>query len=247
MINSLPKQRHLPLAGVYNLRDLGGYTAINGQQTRWHRIFRADGLHNLSVDGQQALVNAGLRTVIDLRSERELSEHADVFANSDTVQYVHISLFENVGGTPSDLPRDLTTLYLHALDNYQPTFKAVMDTIADHADAGILIHCTAGKDRTGLISALLLGLTDVDETDIVTDYALSAKYLAPYFDARRAEAERSGDDLTSYEPLFLSEPKSMQAVLDHLKTTYNGIPGYLSTIGMSDSQLEKIFTAMIQD
>lgn len=247
MTTSLPQQRHIPLDGVYNLRDLGGYATENGLQTRWHRFFRADGLHALTEPAQQALINTGLRTVVDLRNQQELDEKPDVFATNEAVNYVHLSLFENVRGTSDSLPTDLTTIYLYALDNNQTAFKNVIDIVADSSDDGVLFHCTAGKDRTGLISALLLGAVGVGHEDIVADYALTAHYLADFFEQRRTEAQRAGRDISAYEPLFLAEPQFMQTVLDHLSENYGGILGYLTSIGISAAQIEKVKLALLEN
>lgn len=247
MSKPLPQQRRLPLDGVHNLRDLGGYVAADGTQTRWHRFFRADGLHELTEPAQQTLVDAGLRTVIDLRTKQELDEKPDVFAKNSAVNYVHLSLFENVRGVGSNLPNDLTTIYLYALDNNQSAFKDVVDVIADSADNGVLFHCTAGKDRTGLISALLLGSVGVSDEDIVADYVLTTHYLQDFFQQRRAEARRTGEDISAYEPLFLSEPQFMQTVLDHLLENYGGIPSYLTSIGVSAARIEKIQSVLLEN
>ncbi|MEO1439841.1 MAG: tyrosine-protein phosphatase [Chloroflexota bacterium] len=247
MSKLLPEHRHIPLDGVHNLRDLGGYATTHGMQTRWHRFFRADGLHALTEPAQQTLVDVGLRTVIDLRNQQELDEKPDVFATNEAVKYVHLSLFENVRGAGGGLPHNLTEIYLHALDNNQSAFKDVIDVVADSSDSGVLFHCTAGKDRTGLISALLLGVVGVGDEDIVADYALTTHYLKDFFEQRRAEARRTGEDISAYEPLFLSEPQFMQTVLDHLFENYGGIPGYLTSIGISAARIEKIQSVLLQN
>jgi protein-tyrosine phosphatase len=172
--------RRLPLAGAYNLRDVGGYPAANGGQTRWRTLFRADSLHRLSVEEQEALLEYGVRTVIDLRRPEETAAAPNVFAASSHVRYLHLSITDGAPD-PSGPSIELDELYRRILDLRGEQLGAVLTAMADDGAFPAVVHCTAGKDRTGLIIALLLGIAGVPSEQIIEDYALSAVYLEETF------------------------------------------------------------------
>lgn len=96
-------QRHLPLEGTYNVRDCGGYRARDGRAVKWRVLFRADGLHRLTREGQEALLNHGVQTIIDLRRSEELKTAPNVFADSGDVQYHHVSLLADEDFNPEPI------------------------------------------------------------------------------------------------------------------------------------------------
>ena len=239
------EQRHLPLAGAYNVRDVGGYATQDGHTTRWRTFLRADGLHRLTPASQQELIDYGVRTVIDLRGARELATSPDVFASSRHVRYVNISVIGEAA--PDAKPRrwpDLESLYKYILDERQEVVKAVFDVMTDNAFP-VLIHCTAGKDRTGIISALMLGLANVSHASIAEDYALTNRHAAPLFDEFRAitPAHR----LAALERNLEARPEAMLDTLAHLESTYQNVPGYLKAIGLTTFQITRLRDAIVVD
>lgn len=233
-------QRHLPLEGSYNIRDVGGYTTGDGHTTRWRTFLRADSLHRLTPVSQQELIDYGLRTVIDLHHERELAAAPNVFADSSEVHYVNISLME--GAAPDAEVRywsGLEDLYKYILDERQEVVKAVFDAMTQEAFP-VLIHCTAGKDRTGIITALMLGLADVDHATIAEDYALTAKFSGGLFDRFRAQTAKAGGDMAILERYLESKPEAMLNTLAHLEAAYGNVPTYLQQIGLTATQLDRL-------
>lgn len=233
-------QRHLPLEGSYNIRDVGGYTTGDGGTTRWRTFLRADSLHRLTPVGQQELIDYGVRTVIDLRHERELVAAPAVFANSCVVNYVNISLMEEAA--PNAEPRywpDLEGLYKHMLDERQEMVKAVFDAMTQEAFP-VLINCTAGKDRTGIITALMLGIADVDHATIAEDYELTAHFGGEMFDLFRAQAAKAGHDMDILERFLQVKPETMLNTLAHLESAYGNVLTYLQQIGLTAAQLDRL-------
>lgn len=238
--------RHIPLEGAYNVRDVGGYPTQDGGTTNWKTFLRADGLNALTEDAQDTLIDYGVRTIIDLRSETELADEPNVFAESDRVKYVNIPLLPaNNRPTPDEMPRDLLTIYKLILDDCQQRVLDVMSTLAESDTFPALVHCTAGKDRTGVITALMLDLAGVNDKTIAEDYALTGVYLQPKLDMIREKAKESGRDMTAFEPLLLSEPDAMKATLQYLDENYGGAEKYLRTIGLSEDQIALLKTKML--
>ncbi len=233
-------QRHLPLEGAYNIRDIGGYPAAAGTTTRWRTFLRADSLHNLTPASQQALIDYGVRTIIDLRFAQECSAAPNVFAAGGSVRYINLSLFE--GSAPNGMGRqlvDLESIYRYILDERQAAVKAVLELMADDAFP-VLIHCTAGKDRTGMITALMLGLAGVDHATIAEDYALTAHYGAELLATLHAQAAAAGRDMATYARFLAAEPAAMRNTLAYLEAKYVSVPAYLAQIGLTATQIAQL-------
>jgi protein-tyrosine phosphatase len=232
-MTTLEHARHLALPGSYNVRDLGGYPSGSGRPTRWGVFFRADSLHRLQPRAQQHLRQHGLSTVIDLRRVEEVAAAPNVFAQDAGIRYMHISLFGTERAsqaTPGRLPRSLVEVYRWLLDERQDAFARVFQALA-HEDGPALFHCTAGKDRTGMVAALLLDLAGVPLYVIAQDYALTGPLIQPLLPHLRA-TRPPGMTLEQYEVLLVAEPDDMAETLDYLYTRYGGAAGYLRTSGL---------------
>jgi protein-tyrosine phosphatase len=228
--------RHLHLEGAYNVRDVGGYLTTDGRITRWRRLLRADGLHRLSEGAQRTLLATGLRTIIDLRRPREAEQQPNVFATATTVRYRHLPLYQVVVGDRAE--RTLGEIYRWVIDECQPQIAAVIRLLAEPDALPGLVHCTAGKDRTGVIVALLLGAVNVPHETIVADYTVSAENLRGEFtEATRQRVVAAGLDWENYQRLLISPAEFMHDLLAHLDTHYGGIQQYLRTIGIDGEEL----------
>jgi protein-tyrosine phosphatase len=231
--------RHLPLPGTYNVRDIGGYRSRDGRTIQWRTFWRADSLHRLPPEAQVTLLGYGVRTVIDLRRSDELQAAPNVFAGSTSVTYCHLSLQVDAPLVPGT-PQRLVGAYCHMLDERQEQICETLRVLAAPGGLPAVVHCTAGKDRTGLIAALVLGLAGVPEDTIVEDYALSARYLAgPYLEEARQRALRRGYTWEQYEPLVRCPPEFMHATLQYLKERYGSIEAYTRTIGLGQEQISR--------
>ena len=247
--------RHLALEGAYNVRDLGGYETADGRRTRWQTFLRADGMHRLTPADQDRLVDYGVRTVIDLRRTAEVEHEPNVFAASDRVSYLRHNVTgddwqsdesDSIPGL--DQAQRMARNYVRSLEQRKEPYR---DALADLAEPGALpaiFHCTAGKDRTGRIAALLLGNAGVPDDVIVEDYGISARYR---FQEYRDDPDRHSDvpagieTWQEYQP-FSSPPQTMRLVLQHLNDRYGGIPGYLRAIGLTEGQLEALRSALVE-
>lgn len=238
-------QRHLPLPGTYNLRDVGGYRTRDGRTTRWRTFWRADSLHRLPPEAQAVLLEHGVRTVLDLRRSDELRAAPNVFAAATAVAYHHLSLLVDTPPLPG-LPQPLVDTYRRMLDERQAQICETLRLLAAPGGLPAVVHCTAGKDRTGLIAALVLGLAGVPEETIVEDYTLSSRYLVgPFLEEIRQRALARGYTWEQYQPLVRCPPEFMHATLQYLKGHYGGIEAYAHTIGLGHAQIAQLQGALV--
>lgn len=233
--------RRLVWEGCLNARDLGGYPTVDGRETRWGAIVRSDNLSQLTEGGCSAVIAYGVRSIVDLRTLQEIAEHPNPFARPGPhgLAYTNVSLIDPA----ADPPPDFTTLandYKHLLDRFQPQVAAIMTAIAGAPAGGVLLHCMAGKDRTGVVSALLLELAGVLRETIAADYALTAECLRPREEAwlangpgERADRER---ELAKYMP----RAEVMLEVLEHLDRRYGGVEAYLLAAGVALEDISRL-------
>ncbi|MCL1999585.1 MAG: tyrosine-protein phosphatase [Turicibacter sp.] len=234
----------LPLKNAYNVRDLGGY-ACDGGVTRWGQFVRADDLGRLDERDMQFLVNYGIRTVIDLRSADELATSPSPFVSSNVVKYINIPLISGKAADVTKLtkmpPADfLPNFYLLILRNEGNAIKKVMETIAKVSAGGILFHCTAGKDRTGIIAALLLRLAGVCCADIIANYEVTHTYIMENPDFVMQMTERK----IPIEYIY-SNRGYLQPVLDYV-AALGGIRAYLESIGVSAETVNRIVGLVVE-
>ncbi|MEZ2126544.1 MULTISPECIES: tyrosine-protein phosphatase [unclassified Sinorhizobium] len=241
---TMPYERLIALEGAHNVRDLGGYATGTGTITRWRSILRGDGLHLLTASDVDTLLAEGLLTVIDLRNAHEIALEANPFHADRRVRYHNMPLFsalapiEAVRTGPD--PFDMAARYCEAIDTCQQAIAEVLRTIADAPEGLVLFHCSAGKDRTGVISAILLAIAGVEEDAIIEDYALTATIAGPLIERLREKALRNGIDPALVERFLASDPGTMRTMLDHVRRIYGGLPSYGQHIGLSSADLEKL-------
>jgi protein-tyrosine phosphatase len=233
--------RHLAWEACYNVRDLGGFPTEDGRQTRWRALVRADTLCRLTEAGQRALLDYGVRTVIDLRLPEEVEREPNPFASlerSPAIRYLHLPLIDPaVASSLADLPT-AAERYIAMLEGSPERMAAIMRAVADAPEGGALFHCAAGKDRTGIIAALLLRLSGVPEDVIADDYVATDQFLAPLAEewvaAAPDEAERErrrGEGLRG---------ETIVALLRHLDATYGGVERYLRSLGLSEVEIGRL-------
>ena len=231
--------RHLPINGTFNVRDLGGYAAGAGE-TRWRRLLRADALHRMDDAGVAEMLAAGVTTVIDLRHGDELIHQPNPFQGHAQVRYHNVSLLE---GLAPDLMSEgdvLLELYKLALLQRQPALAEVLRIIADAPPGAVLFHCTAGKDRTGIVAALLLAIAGVEVALIVEDYTLTASMIAPIVADITAGAVARGADPAGFARLLSSEPATMVATLAFIEAEFGSVALYLHHIGLDERTIERL-------
>lgn len=236
--------RHLQLEGTYNVRDTGGYATEDGQTTRWRTLLRGDSLHQLTNAGQAELVAAGLRTVIDLRHAAELAESPNVFATSTTVRYLNVPLIENAPRAV-EAPSTLADIYEGIIAASHARIRQIFAALAEPGAFPALVHCTAGKDRTGIVVALLLGTAGVPAATVAADYALTETFLGREWLAERKRIiVASGGNWARFETLMGSPEELMLRTLADIEARYGGVRQYLLAIGVPRAHLDAVRAAL---
>jgi protein-tyrosine phosphatase len=236
-------QRHLALKNSYNIRDIGGYATLDGRSTRWKTLLRADSPNALALEEQRILLDYPVHTIIDLRRSIELRQAPAIFANSQAVRYVNISLLEDERKVRE--VQSLQSLYRLILETCQQQIQQILQFMASGDIFPCIVHCASGKDRTGLITALLLSIGNVPASTIANDYALSGQYLAPFFNVRRAQLAQDGYDGQSLEWLTTALPETMFTTLAYLEEHYGSVQEYLHAIGVTNEQMEHLRRILI--
>jgi protein-tyrosine phosphatase len=235
--------RHLAITGTFNIRDLGGYASGAGQ-THWRRLLRADGLHRLDAAGMATLADAGVRTIIDLRRDHELESHPNPFRDHPDMTYHNVSLFEALDPAVMTGGDVLLDLYLAALTTRHGPIAQVLTLIANAPEGIVLFHCTAGKDRTGLIAALMLAVAGVETAVIVDDYALTGPMIAPLLETFVADAVSRGTDIEAFRPLLACDPQTMAATLAFLIDNHGSVEAYLASIGLDNDIIGRLMARL---
>lgn len=241
----MPRSRDLSWDGLLNARDLGGHRTEDGDETRWGSVVRADSVRQLSEEGWRAVVDYGIRTVVDLRSDEELA--ADPPAELP-VDAVHVSFFadrpdvfeqvEQASVRAANHAEATREVYLIFLEHFRSNVAAAIRAVGRAPEGGVVVHCHGGKDRTGLVTAFLLRLAGVAISEIAADYALSEERLRTRHEAWFASAADEAE-LARLHRIAATPESSMVEVLEELERRYGSIEGYLRAGGATDEDLER--------
>lgn len=233
--------RHIPLENACNFRDLGGLPIGEDRMTRFGKLFRSDSMHQLSQEDINRLTELGIRKVIDLRNLNELSAQPSVLKQHDGIHYEHIQLHsEIVSGGEVTVVEDLGDLYLYFIEACQPAIQKVIASLADEAEGAVAFHCTAGKDRTGIIAALLLDTAGVNHNEIVSDYVLSGTLTQELLDDLRRNHRPDKISSERYEAFLACEAEFLERMLNHIEQKYGGSEAYLRHIGLGSEKIDAV-------
>jgi len=230
-------QRLLAFAGLLNARDLGGHPTVDGAHTRYRSLLRADDLAQLSAEGLEALRDYGLETILDLRWPEEAARYpSPVPAALGAVRYRRISLLSSTEDEWRLRSREAAKEQWKCavLEHVRLELRVVLGFIAAAGPGPLLFHCVAGKDRTGLIAALLLALAEVEPRAIAADYAASSENLRAGYLERYADA----DPERILEALRCPE-EGAHNMLRFLERA-GGVRAYLSGIGLTQLQIARL-------
>ena len=243
----MQRSRDLVWDGLLNVRDLGGHPTDDGGETRYGSVVRADSVRQLSDEGWKALVDYGMKTVVDLRTSEELE--ADPPAELP-VDVLHIPFLETDRSDWTDIEGELEAVvkaapdvaaatrdvYLVFLEHYAPNVAAAIRAVASAPEGGVVIHCAGGKDRTGLITAFLLHLAGVTTDEIAKDYALSEERLRTRHEKWIAEAQ-SEEERERLKRMAQTPADSIKGVFSELERRYGSVEGYLRHGGLTNKEL----------
>lgn len=245
---------------LFNLRDLGGHPVEAGGSTRHGVLFRADGVHRATPPDRERLEGMDIRVVVDLRTAGERAEEG-VFVGAGSVTVLHAPVLERVWGRDEapDWARGavdgvamLTALNRWLLSERAAAIGEAFTALA-RADGPALFHCTAGKDRTGLLAALVLDCCGVEVDAIVADYEMSAgamPALGDWYARHRPEAairraDRSGDGGSTEEAaravaVRAADPSTMHDTLGFIRRRWGSSRGLLASAGVDGADVDRL-------
>lgn len=207
--------------------------------TAWHQFLRSDGLQDLTPEDLDYLHEYGITQIIDLRSPAELAQAPDPVR--ETFTYFNVSLMvaevaditaSGKGAKDHLMNIDLGDFYIQLLDQRRDHLRLIFELMAENV-GGTLFHCAAGKDRTGVVAALLLELAGAQTPDIIANYQTTHTFLAPKMAATHTAA--------GYDPALLrSDAENISRLLDHLAESYGTAYDYLRQAGMSRENLRQL-------
>ena len=248
-------------AALFNFRDLGGYPTITGARTLRGRVFRSDGIHRCGDDDLERLTQLGLTRVIDLRTDRERTNDGCFDPEHPSIDYHHVPVLDEAAGVAGLEARraEIAKAEAEGIPPLLATYRRVLATRGERlveaieliasAPGPVAFHCTAGKDRTGLVAALVLSSVGVPDDVVVEDYARSRAAmtrLVEWYRANRA-GDTTGANLTSRRSRSLlgAEPEWMRTVLDELREQHGSVPRYLQSVGATRSLLDRLAERLI--
>ena len=255
------KYKRLPLDKLVNTRDLGGYAVSGGKITRYGVFLRTDCPVEASERDIQFLKDYGVTLSIDLRGNDEVERTPSVMKSVPGHTYVHLPINEDhkiiksdgtekTGPKPnSPLPADfdLGDTYVGFLEEGHEWVRKVI-TLCANQPGCTMFHCFIGKDRAGLIAALILAAVGVCDTDILMDYSASMSCLRPKYNAMNSDHLPQKRGRPNYSWAFFgSVPESMETALCYLKEKYGGVVPFLLECGVKEEDIQRLRDKLLED
>jgi protein-tyrosine phosphatase len=246
--------RHLRFKSVTNFRDIGGYRTPQGRTVAWRRIYRSGELARISQEEYDRLIKEiRLNAIVDLRSDFEIVRQGTGLPEGTKIKYYNIAFITD-GGKTADVEahryetfNNMGQFYLDIAQNKGFGGKIVraLEVIAEPKNHPLVFNCAIGKDRTGILAAMLLSSLGVAEEDIIEDYSLSDQYMS---ELRRALESHGNipDDVKRLPDFFWrADPASMTLFLTTLRKEYGSIEDYLKHMGAEKFLAKRLEKALL--
>ena len=256
-------RRLLPLEGGSNFRDMGGYPTVDGRTVKRGLLFRSGAMTGLTQEDQTYLEQFGFAAVMDLRSSEEIELYPNHWAANTDIDYLSVpysilELMAQVAEEPESLAdtRDYSSMYVTMIDMLKPQLKTYFDALLNE-QTPIVVNCSAGQDRTGVTSALLLSVLGVDEDLVIEDYLLSTDFRRPLVESGDVDLEEAaktnafaavmleygeGQDTSRANPLVTAQGKPfLRFTLDALKARYGSVEAFLTNeLELKDTDMQRM-------
>ena len=252
----------IDLEGAANVRDVGGLPTVDGRSTRPGVLLRSDNLQGLTAaDVERLTGELGVRTVVDLRTTGELHLEGEGPLRATFVAHHHVPLIPEVAGEPDEAevdravphrpdragttPTDMTGYYVGYVEDAPQNLARALRLLADAATGTALVHCAAGKDRTGVVVALALSLAGVHRDAVVADYVASAERIEGVLERLQASVTYGPALADVTADLITPEAGSMERFLDHVDRAYGGPHGLAMSIGVDEETVARLGTRLV--
>jgi protein-tyrosine phosphatase len=240
-------ERRVALAGPVNFRDVGGYRTSDGRTVQWRRLYRSDSLHHLEPDDGPLLRELGLLTAIDFRADDELERIGIGRLGELDIKHMHLPTIDKALHTVRppgwDAPSSAGEIYVRMLGSGGGAYAAALRALVEPGTMPAVFFCMAGKDRTGVFSAVVLGLLGVSDDDIVADYVLTHDVVEMILERGRKDWEGVADDHGWGElPADLrgAVATTMAGMIEGMREEYGDWPGYAEAIGVEPDVVDAL-------
>jgi protein-tyrosine phosphatase len=245
--------RHLKFGSVINFRDIGGYAAGDGRTVAWRRVFRSGEFRNLTPEDLKRLTcELGVVSVMDLRSGHELENHGKGLLEGSPLKYCNIEFMTDDGGPTGNADRyahctNMGEFYLEMArqKDYGRHIVEALEVIADPKNHPMVFHCAVGKDRTGMLAAVLLSLLGVAEKDIVQDYTLSEPYMDELLARLKNNPKKDDPPLDIPDYFWKAGAESMKLFLNTIKREHGSVAQYVAAMGGKPDLAERLAKALL--
>ena len=244
-------ERHsVALAGPVNFRDVGGYPTSDGRTVAWRRLYRSDSLHHLELDDGPLLRERGIVTAIDFRADDELDRIGIGRLGELDIRHVHLPTVDRALHTVRppdwDPPESAAEVYAIMMRSGGRAYAAALRALVEPAALPAVYFCMAGKDRTGVFSAVVLGLLGVSDDDIVADYILTHDVVHVIHERGRRDYPDAADRWPELpEGLAGAVAPSMEGMITRMRDEYGSWGGYAEAVGVDSSVVERLRDALL--
>lgn len=252
------KPRHVWFEACFNFRDLGGYPTRDGRTMRWKTLYRSDTLHRLTTPDAEAFARLGVRTVIDLRSGTEVADCGRLRADAGDAAWHHTPMLDNLHLRPQaegEAPRPASAellapgeYYVQILEEFATSVALTFRLLAAEGALPAVFHCTGGRDRTGMVAALVLDLVGVEDEVIADDYLLTRKAS----DRTLAWVEAHEPEFAALVAQIPPEARELRGevilgFLAGVRAKYGSAAGFLSSVGVTEAEQESLRSQLVED
>ena len=239
--STVASERLLPMEGAYNVRDMGGYRTTEGKTVKWGNVFRSGDLNKLTDNDLSYLANVGIKTIVDFRDEDEKEAAPDKLPSTHLRSYEFPISAGNVIDmskitSEEEAAQALIDGNVFFVEECQEQYRNFFAELMKEENPPLLFHCSAGKDRAGLASALFLTSLGVDKEVIIAEYLLSAEYVREKY-AALVEA------MPILAPVFTVKKEYIEAAFQAIDSKYGGIEKFLTeNLNVDLSRMKSLYT-----
>lgn len=236
--NPFYNYNRLPMENAFNVRELGGYAASGGKITKYHQFLRTENLSNITEADKQFLIDYGVKAAIDLRGREEAVIYPSPFRDHELVEYINLPFITNKVLDMRMVKEKgfrVDEFYIKLVEYKEMVFN-IMEFILKYPKGAVMFHCQAGKDRTGILAMLLLGVCGVAKEDIIANYEVTHTYLKDHVELRLDRG---------LEELQYSRPQWIERAYDYIIEEYGSFSLYLRAAGLSRKQIKQLKKKLI--